>query len=110
MGKINYYKEKYLALVAFYGWVDKGNDYNMAVELALQHNTKNDLMEEIILNITIATRFARCDKEIAEKFRSKLCTIVEKAKQINVDDYGLTDGEKEEFYDELNEVELEIGI
>ena len=108
MGRINYYKEKYRALVVFYEWVDKGNDYNTAVELTLQHNQKKDLMEEIILNITIATRFARCDKDIAEKFRSKLYTIVEKAKQINVDVYGFTDREKEEFYDELDEVELEI--
>ncbi len=109
MKKINYYQKKYDAMEIFYGWVDQGSEYDIAVEQSIYYNQGMEEIDEIILNITIATRFARCGKRISEQFRKHLENIVSKAKMVNVNEYGLADDEIKVFYEELEEVEALIN-
>lgn len=105
MKRINYYQMKYDAMEIFYGWVDQGSEYDIAVEQSIYYNQGMEEIDEIILNITIATRFARCGKRISEQFRKQLEIIVPKAKLLNIKEYGLTEDEIKVFYEELEEVE-----
>lgn len=63
MKRINFYQKKYEALETFYGWIDQGSEYDIAVEQSVYYNHGLDEIEEIILNITIATRYSRCGKK-----------------------------------------------
>lgn len=59
MNKINFYQKKYEALETFYGWIDQGSKYDIAVEQSIYYSYKLEEINEIILNITIATRYSR---------------------------------------------------
>lgn len=109
MKKINYYQKKYDAMEIFYGWIDQGSEYDIAVEQSIYYNQGMEEIDEIILNITIATRFARCGKRISEQFRKHLEIVLHKAKMLNIKEYGLTDDEIKVFYEELEEVEALIN-
>lgn len=65
-------------------------------------------IDEIILNITIATRYSRCGKKISEQFKNRLEIIVSKAKMLNLQEYGLTEVEITVFNEEIEEVEALI--
>ena len=108
MNSINFYKRKYVALETFYGWVDQGSEYDIAVEQSIYYNHGPEEIDEIILNITIATRYARCGKAISETFKKRLENIISKAKILNLQDYGLTDEEMKVFNEEIAEVEALI--
>jgi len=108
MYKINYYQKKYEAMEIFYGWVDQGSEYDIAVEQSVYYNRGLEEIDEIILNITMATRYSRCGKVISNQFRKNLETIISKAKKINLQEYGLTDDEIIVFNEELEEVECLI--
>lgn len=110
MKNINFYQKKYEALETFYGWVDQGSDYDIAVEQSIYYNHGLEEIDEIILNITIATRYARCEKIISENFKKRLENIISKAKILNLQDYGLTDEEISIFNEELVEVETLISM
>ncbi len=105
MKQINFYQKKYEALETFYGWVDQGSNYDIAVEQSIYYNHGLNEIDEIILNITIATRFSRCGKEISNQFRTRLEGILQKAKVINLFEYGLDDDEIMVFNEEIEEVE-----
>lgn len=89
----------------FYRWIDQGSEYDIAVEQSIYYNHSLEEMDEIILNITIATRYSRCGKPISEQFRKRLETTVSKAKMINLREYGLMEAEIKVFNEELEEVE-----
>ncbi len=108
MKEINYYKEKYEALETFYGWIDQGSEYDVAVEQSIYYNHEPEEMEEIILNMTIATRYARCGKRISEQFKNRLETILSKARMLNLKEYGLTDEEIAVFNEAIEEVDALI--
>lgn len=63
MNKINFYQKKYEALETFYGWIDQGSEYAVAVEQSIYYNHGLEEIDEIIFNITIATRYSRCGKK-----------------------------------------------
>lgn len=65
-------------------------------------------IEEIILNITIATRYSRCGKAITEQFKKRLETAISKFKTLSLQEYGLTDEEIEVFNEEVDEAETLI--
>jgi len=65
-------------------------------------------IEEIILNITIATRYARCGKTIPEQFKKSLETTISKAKALNLNECGFSDEELKNFNQDIKEVELLI--
>lgn len=108
MSKINFYQEKYEALETFYGWIDQGSEYDIAVEQSIYYNQGLKEIEEIILNITIATRYSRCGKKISEQFKKRLVTTISKAKKLNLQEYGLTEAEIIVFNEEMEEVEALI--
>lgn len=108
MKEINYYKEKYEALETFYGWIDQGSEYDVAVEQSIYYNHGSEEIEEIILIMTIATRYARCGKKISEQFKKRLETILSKARTLNLKAYGLTDEEIAVFNEEIEEVDALI--
>ena len=67
MERINFYEKKCQALEIFYCWVDQGSEYDIAVEQSLYYNSRLPEIDKIILNITIATRYARCGKIISNQ-------------------------------------------
>jgi len=105
MSKINFYQKKYEALETFYGWIDQGSNYDIATEQSFYYNHSLEEIEEIILSITIATRYARCGRTISEQFKSRLETVIPKAKALNLRDYGLTDEEIKVLGEETEEAE-----
>ena len=108
MNKINFYQKKYEALETFYGWIDQGSEYDIAVEQTAYYNHGLEEIEEIILNITIASRYSRCGKTISEQFKKRLETAISKVKTLNLQEYGLTDEEIKVFSEEIEEVEVLI--
>ena len=108
MKRINFYQKKYEALETFYGWIDQGSEYDIAVEQSVYYNHGLEEIEEIILNITIATRYSRCGKTISEQFKKRLETAISKVKSLNLQEYGLTDEEIKVFNEEIEEVEALI--
>lgn len=105
---INLYQKKYEAMETFYGWVDQGSSYDIAVEQSVYYNHSLDVIEEIILNITIAVRFSRCGKKISEQFKKRLKIILDKYRTIDLQEYSLTDEERMLFNEEIEEVEALI--
>lgn len=47
MKRINFYQKKYEALEIFYGWIDQGSEYDIAVEQSVYYNHGLDEIEEI---------------------------------------------------------------
>lgn len=108
MNNINFYQKKYEALETFYGWIDQGSDYDVAVEQSIYYNHELEEIDEIIFNITIATRYSRCGKKISEQFRKRLGNIIPKYKSLDLQEYGLTEEEISVFNEEIEEVEALI--
>lgn len=108
MKKVEFYKKKYEALETFYGWIDQGSDYDIAVEQSIYYNHGSEEIDDILLNITIATRYARCGKSISEQFKKRLLIMISKYKMLNLQEYGLTDEEIKVFNEEIDEVETLI--
>ena len=44
--------------------IDQGSEYDMAVEQSIYYNHGLEEIDEIILNITIATRYSECGENI----------------------------------------------
>lgn len=65
-------------------------------------------IEEIILNIIVATRYSRCGKKISEQFKKRLDITISKAKMLNLQEYGLMEAEIAVFNEEIEEVEALI--
>lgn len=110
MNKINFYQKKYEALETFYGWIDQGSEYDIAVEQSIYYDHGLEEIDEIILNITIATRYSRCGKTISEQFKRRLKTTISKAKTLNLKEYGLVDEEIKVFNEDIEEVEALILV
>lgn len=110
MKEINFYQKKYEALETFYGWIDQGSEYDIAVEQSIYYNHGLEEIDEIILNITIATRYSRCGKTISGQFKRRLETTISKAKMLNLKEYGLTDEEIKVLNEEVEEVEALILV
>lgn len=108
MNRINFYQKKYEALEIFYGWIDQGSEYDVAVEQSVYYNHGLEEIEEIILNITIATRYSRCGKTISEQFKKRLETVISKVKTLNLHEYGLAEEEIKVFHEEIDEAEALI--
>lgn len=108
MNKINFYQKKYEALETFYGWIDQGSEYDTAVEQSIYYSHDLEEIDEIILNITIATRYSRCGKKLSEQFKKRLEVIISKYKTSDLQEYGLTDEEISVFNEEIEEVEALI--
>lgn len=105
MKKINFYEKKCQALEIFYCWVDQGSEYDIAVEQSLYYNSGLPEIDKIILNITIATRYARCGKIISNQFYSNLKSIIPKAKELDLEQYGFSEEEIKVFKEEIQEAE-----
>lgn len=105
MSKINFYKIKYEALEMFYGWIDQNSDYDMAVEQSIYYNIKTDELYEIIFNITIATRFARCGRKISNKFKDRLEKVISRYRNMNLEKYCLSNSEINILNEEIEEIE-----
>ena len=101
MRKINFYERKYDALESFYQWVDYGSSYDLAVDQANYYSILQDDIDEILLNVTIATRFERSSRDISESFKEHLRRLVPLAKTIDWKECGLTDDELEYFEEDL---------
>lgn len=108
MNKINFYQKKYEALETFYGWIDQGSEYDIAVEQSIYYNHDLEGIDEIIMNITIATRYSRCGKKISEQFKKRLEFIITEYKTLDLQEYGLTEEEINVFNEEVEEVKVLI--
>lgn len=110
MEKVHFYKKKCQALEIFYGWVDQGSTYEIAVEQSLYYNQGLPEIDQIILTITMATRYARCGKVISKQFHSHLTSILPKAKALDFEQYGFSEEEINIFQDEIQEAESLISF
>ena len=110
MNKFNFYQKKYEALETFYGWVDQGSSYDVAVEQSIYYSKSMDELDEIIINITIATRFSRCGKKVSNQFKNRLNNIILNYKMLNLEKYGLSKDERALLDEEIEEVEYLIQI
>lgn len=108
MNKMNFYQMKCKALEIFYGWIDQGSEYDIAVEQSIYYNPSLEEIEEIILNITMATRYSRCGKTISKQFKNRLETTSSKVKELNLNVYGWSDEEIRAFNEDIKEVEALI--
>ena len=105
MNKVNFYQKKYEALEIFYGWIDQGSEYDVAVEQSIYYNKQIEELDEIIFNITTATRFSRCGKRISDKFKNRLENIIYKYKNLNLEKYCLDDDVMTILNEEVDEIE-----
>ena len=105
MEEINFYQKKYEALENFYGWIDQGSEYDIAVEQSIYYNHGLKEIDEIIQNVTIATRYSRSGKTISEPFKKRLEISVSKAKMLDLKKFGLMDEEIKVFNEEIEEAE-----
>lgn len=103
MEKINFYAKKCQALEIFYGWVDQGSEYEIAIEQSLYYNSRLPEIDKIILVITIATRYARCGKAVPKLFVATLQAVIPQAKQLNLEEYGCTSDEIKIFKEDLQD-------
>lgn len=110
MGKINFYQEKYDALENFYGWIDQGSDYEVAVEQSFYYSKELNKFQELIMAVTIATRFSRCGKLLPEKLQLRLKKMFAESENLNLTDYGLSEEEQKVLKEEIEEVKLSIKI
>lgn len=77
----------------------------MAVEQSIYYNKQIDELDEIIFNITMATRFSRCGKRISDKFKNRLENIISKYKNLNLEKYCLNDDVMTILNEEVEEIE-----
>lgn len=47
MKAINFYQKKYEALETFYGWIDQGSKYDIAVEQSIYYNHGLEEIDEV---------------------------------------------------------------
>lgn len=109
MNAVNFYQKKYEALENFYGWIDQGSDYDIAVEQSLYYNQLEEI-DEMIFHITIAARFSRCGRKISEQFKRRLENTISKYKTLDLQEYSLTEEEISVFHEEIEEVEAFITV
>lgn len=93
----------------FYGWIDQGSEYDIAVEQSIYYNHGLEEIDEIIFNITIATRYSRCGKKISEQFKKRLDITISKAKMLNLQEHGLTEAEIAVFISKMTKKSLVIN-
>ena len=110
MEKVNFYKEKYNALENFYGWIDQGSSYEIAIGQSFYYSKKLNKFQEIIMAVTIATRFARCGRALPDKFQFQLKELLADSENLNSQDYGLSEDEQRVLNEEIEEVKLSIKI
>ncbi len=101
MKKINFYEKRYHAMDEFYSWVDQGNPYDIAVDQGSEYNSWSDDIDEIIYYVTIASRFARGGRTISDRFKETLETIIPRARELNLAEYGLTQYEIDCFDEDI---------
>lgn len=106
MKNINFYQIKYKTMETFYDWVDYGSEFNIAAAQSMYYTGPMEEIYEIIMLITIGTRFARSGKKVSSYLKKDLKAILSKCKKLDFDEYTLTDYEKEMFKEEIKEVEL----
>lgn len=110
MERINFYQEKYDALENFYGWIDQGSSYEVAVGQSLYYSKELNKFQELIMTVTIATRFARCGRSLPEKFQLQLRELIDRSENYNFLDYGLSEEEQKVLNEEIEEIKLSIKI
>ncbi len=106
MKNINFYQIKYKTMETFYDWVDYGSEFDIAVAQTIHYTGPVEEIYEIIMLITIATRFERSGRKVDSSFKKDLEAILSKCKKLDFDEYTLTDYEKKMFKSEIREVEL----
>lgn len=108
MEQINIYKKRYRAIEAFYKWIDSGIDYDTAVELANHYSVIDNDIDDILLNVTITTRFERSGWDISESLKNRLKRLVPLAKEIDWQEYGLTEHEIKSLKEDITAAEYFI--
>lgn len=110
MEKINFYKEKYDTLEIFYGWIDQGSSYEIAIGQSFYYSKELNKFQEFIMAVTIATRFARCGRTLPDKFQFQLKELLADSENLNSLAYSLSEEEQRVLNEEIEEVKLLIKI
>lgn len=110
MEKVNFYYEKYYTLECFYGWIDQGSSYEVAIGQCFYYSKELSKLQELIMAVTIATRFERSGRALPDRFQVKLKELIVNTENLNLQDYGLNEAEQRVLSEEIEEVKLLIKI
>lgn len=101
MEKVDFYKKRYEAMDLFYSWVDQGSEYDMAVDQGSYYSIWKDDFDEIMYYVTVASRFARGGRTLSKSFKETLEGIIQRARNLDLVQYGLTPYEIECFNEDV---------
>ena len=111
MKKIDFFKEKCQILESFYDWLEYNRkegvyDYGVAGGQTVYYGSmREDGLEDIILYITVGILLARYGKEYYEHFREDLEDTIAKYKALDIEEYTLSEEEKNIFVEEVKTIE-----
>ena len=60
----SYYESKWIALEAFYSYVDQGDDYELAMERFLYDIHPSSDLDEMVMVLTLVSRFQRLQYDL----------------------------------------------
>ncbi|CAM2895347.1 deaminase domain-containing protein [Hathewaya histolytica] len=104
MNKYNFYESKFRTLESFYMWVEQGSTYDVAASQCMYYDQPQNELDEIVMSITIGTRFARCGKALGDDFKQVLKKKIESFNMLDLSKYNLNEEELKVFKEEISEV------
>lgn len=104
MSKYNFYESKFRTLESFYMWIEQGSSYNIAAAQCMYYDQPQNDLDEIVMAITIATRFARSGKPLSDNFKQLLEKRIEIFNKLDLSKYELDKNEVEDLEEEIKEV------
>jgi hypothetical protein len=85
-------------------WIEQGSPYDVAVGQCRYYSPPKNSLDEVVIPITIATRFARTGKVMPIDFIEHLKTVIDKYEQLQLADFELTEEEIPVLKEEVEEV------
>ncbi|SFJ92763.1 MULTISPECIES: hypothetical protein [unclassified Bacillus (in: firmicutes)] len=104
MNKYNFYESKFRTLESFYMWIEQGSTYDVAASQCMYYDQPQNELDEIVMSITIATRFARCGKLLGDDFKQVLKKKIESFNMLDLSKYNLNEDELKALKEEISEV------
>lgn len=110
INKYDFFKSKFRTLESFYMWIEQGSTYDVAVEQCMYYDRPQNELDDIVIAITIATRFVRSEKPLAEKFKTSLQKKIQHFSTLDLSKYGLNEDELRTLNQEIDEVDSYLHI
>lgn len=85
-------------------WIEQGSAYNVAFGQCIYYETQESELDDIVILITIGTRFARSNIPISDDNRLSLKKIIARFYQLDLKQFDLSEYEMEVLAEEVREV------